>query len=105
MLLLSLLSINSISNNFSTIFGSFAVAIAGSIKLHGFVLIVPLIISKINFSKIFKEKTFSTIKSSLYQILAVIISTVIFCILLNPFIFIEGISVTEKYIAWKVVFT
>ena len=100
-LLLSLLSLKGISNYYSTIFGSLAVAIASSIKLHGLVLIIPLIISKINFSKRFNEHIFHIIKSSLYQNLPLIMSTLIFYILLNPFIFIEGISVLKEYIAWK----
>ena len=100
-LFLSLLSIKGLSNNLSIIVGSFTVAFAASVKIHGFVLILPLIFSNLNFFQKGSEFNFFSIKSSIIKTLFIIFGSLIFFSLLNPSLFIEGFTVLEKYIDWK----
>ncbi len=100
-LFLSLLSIKGLSSKLVMIIGSITVAFAASIKIHGFVLIVPLIFSKLIFFQESVGFNYSSIKSSIIKTLYLVFGSLIFFSILNPFLFIEGFAVLEKYIDWK----
>lgn len=100
-LFLSILLRNGISNKLCIISGGFFVATAASIKLHGFVLILPLIISNLNFQRVGSKFKILPIKSSMIRIACLVFCSLAFFILLNPFLYVEGFSVLENYITWK----
>ena len=100
-LFLSILSRKGISYKLCIILGGFFVATSASIKLHGFVLILPLIISNLNFQKNRSKFNILPIKSSMIRIVCLVICSLAFFILLNPFLYIEGFLVLKNYITWK----
>ena len=100
-LLLSILLRKGISNTLCITLGGFFVATAASIKLHGFVLILPLIISSLNFQKNRSKFKILPIKSSMIRIVWLVLCSLAFFILLNPFLYIEGFVVLKNYITWK----
>ncbi len=100
-LFLSLLSIKGLSNKLSIIIGSFTVAFAASVKIHGFVLIVPLIFSNLKFFHKGSKFDLFSVKISVIKTLFIFFGSLIFFSMLNPFLFFEGFTVLEKYIDWK----
>ena len=79
---------------------SLVIAIASSIKISGAILVIPFTFAVISY---FLRNSYFSVPSKdlIYSLLYLYFFTLIFFLIFNPFLFIEGYYPLKKYIIWK----